>query len=195
MKLKQYLELLEDNRIGFDDIDQPFEDDDNPEPDAYGKTPDEEGFYYGDEDEESMYEDDEDDDDFEEFEEEESGETKKGSAEPEAEYEDEEEADEAVMQHLASTIRNMIQNINVGEFYVDYDNFDISIQFILNKTERFHRLMKVMGILKKLQTDILIQYEAEVDLWESKEREPLLTVNFYYDSKAKGYYKEDDLVF
>jgi hypothetical protein len=184
MKLKQYLQIFED-RVGFDDIDQPFEDDDNI------KNPEsEEGYYFGDEDEESMYDDDDEDvddaDDFDE-EEEESGDIES--------TESDEEADEAVMQHLASTIRNMISNTSKGEFYVEYDNFDISIQFVLSKTERFHNLMKIMGILKKIQTDILIQYSAEVDLWESKEKEPLFTVNFYYDSKTKGYFKEDELVF
>lgn len=159
MKLKQYFDILNE-RIGFDDIDEPFSDK-NQSNDTFDDDDeiDDDEVYYGD-----------DNINFG-------------------------ESDDDVMQHLASTIRNMIQNIKPGEFYVDYENYDISIQFILNKTERFNSIMKIMGILKKLQTDILIQYDADVDLWESKEGEPLLTVNFYYDSNVSGTYNDDDVVF
>lgn len=99
------------------------------------------------------------------------------------------------MEHLASTIRSMISNLKISNFYVDTDNFDVSIQFILNRKERMSHVMKIMGIMKKLQTDILIQYEAEIDLWESKEREPLLTINFFYNEDVKGYYDDTEIPF
>lgn len=177
MKLKNYLNILKENTKS---INEAIDDDDDDIID------DNEGFYYGGEDEELMYDIDEDDD---EDEEEESGDVSKRV---EREYS---EGEEEAIEHLASTIRGMISNLKITDFYVDYDNFDISIQFVLNKKERMGHLMKIMGLMKKLQTDILIQYEAEVDLWESKEREPLLTFNFFYNEDVKGYYKTDDLPF
>ena len=126
--------------------------------------------------------DDKDDDDFEDEKEEEREEIMDGP-------------EEDVMEHLASTIRNMISNLKIGEFYVNWEKYDISVQFVLNKKERFGNMMRIMGVLKKLQTDILIQYDAEVDLWETKEGDPLLTVNFYYSTKVQGMYNEDDIPF
>jgi hypothetical protein len=38
-----------------------------------------------------------------------------------------------------------------------------------------------MNLFKKLENDILIQYESEFDLWETKEGDPLLTAKFFYD--------------
>jgi hypothetical protein len=143
-------------------------------------------FYYGGEDEESLYgqEEEEDYDDDEE----DRGRRFGGG-------DDEDPSDNDVLEHLASLIRQMIKIASIENYYVYTNKYDLSIQFVLNKTERFTKLMKVMGLLKKLSTDTLIQYEAEVDLWETKDGHPLLTVNFYYDSNKSGSYKKDDVPF
>ena len=168
MKLKNYLNMIKENTK------------------INEKIEDEEELYYGDEDEESMY-DAEDDDDIDD---DDDGEEEAGDVE--REYN---EGEEEAMEHLASTIRGMISNLKISNFFVDVNDFDISIQFILNSKERMSHLMKIMGIMKKLQTDILIQYEAEIDLWESKEREPLLTINFFYNEDVKGYYDDTEIPF
>ena len=50
-----------------------------------------------------------------------------------------------------------------------------------------------MNILKKLENDILIQYDSEFDLWETKDGEPLVTAKFYYDEDVRS--KEDAVPF
>jgi len=171
MKLKNYKELLNEERGEEDEFDNTSDSSD------FGDSE-----YYGGEDEESMYDDPYDDD-----------------------YDDEDEEDydrrdndptsDDVLEHLASLIRQMIKLANIENYYVTTDGYDLSIQFVLNKTERFNKLMKIMGFLKKLTTDTLIQYESEMDLWETKEGHPLLTVDFYYDSKKSGSFKKDDVPF
>jgi hypothetical protein len=166
MKLKKYLQLLKEEAPN----DLPWE-----KEEAQDDEDDSREEYFDDEEDQSpIGREDEDDEEDER---------------------DDDVPDSAVMDHLASTIRNMIANVKVGEFYVNWDGYDISIQFVLNKKERLQSIMKILGVLKKLQTDILIQYDAEVDLWETKEREPLFTVNFYYDSGIKGTYSDDEVPF
>ena len=144
-------------------------------------------FYYGDEDEESLYSQEEGEDYDDDEDDEDRGRRFGGD--------DEDPSDNDVLEHLASLIRQMIKIASIENYYVYTNKYDLSIQFVLNKTERFTKLMKVMGLLKKFSTDTLIQYEAEVDLWETKDGHPLLTVNFYYDSNKSGSYKKDDVPF
>ncbi len=157
MKLIKYNEYRE----GFDDIDQP---------------------YYGDEDEESLYDDNLDGlEEIEDQEEEEEEDKSWNLLDEDSEKED-------GIEHLASLIRQMIRLSKIDDFYVFTNEDDISIQFVLNKTERFTSMMKILGLLKKIGTDTLIQYNSDVDLWETKDGRPLLTVDFYYDSNKKGSY-------
>jgi hypothetical protein len=169
MKLKNYKELLNEERGEEDEFDNTSDSSD------FGDSE-----YYGEEDEESMYDDDYDDydDDYEE-----------------EEVSQNEPTSDDVLEHLASLIRQMIKLANIEDYYVTTNEYDLSIQFVLNKTERFSKLIKIMGLLKKLTTDTLIQYESELDLWETKEGHPLLTVDFYYDSKKSGSFKKDDVPF
>jgi len=172
IKLKTYKEILNEER-GDDEFDNSSDNSD---------------FYYGDEDEESLYDRDEkEEEDYEDDEDDDDKGRRFGG--------DEDPSDNDVLEHLASLIRQMIKIAGIENYYVFTNKYDLSIQFVLNKTERFTKLMKVMGLLKKLSTDTLIQYEAEVDLWETKDGHPLLTVNFYYDSNKSGSYKKDDVPF
>lgn len=129
MKLKKYFEINE--REGFDDIDQPLDDD-------YPEIPELE--------------------------------------------EVEEIAQDDIIENLLSTLRKMIKNSGFENSYVFTDDEgSINVQFVLNKTEKIGSVMKVMNLLKKLETDILIQYESEFDLWEVKSGDPLITAKFFYD--------------
>lgn len=168
MKLKKFEDLIKEDWDDLDDIDW----------ESQGKP------YYGDEDEESLYSQDE------EGEEDEEGEDDQWT------FHDEDNVDENdELEHLASLIRQMIRLSGIEDFYVYTKKFDVSIQFILNKRERFSKMMKILGLLKKLSTDTLIQYDSELDLWETKSGDPLLTVDFYYDSKKSGSYNKDSLPF
>lgn len=87
-----------------------------------------------------------------------------------------------VIDELLSTIRKMLKNSGFENFYVfDKDSYTICIQFVLNKIERYAKIMKIMNFLAKLKDDILIQYETEFDVWETKEGSPLITASFSID--------------
>lgn len=112
-------------------------------------------------------------------------------------FENDEIDEEDVIENLLSILRKFIRNAGF-EPYVSYDDDAIVVQFILNKVESMPSLMKVMELLNKLHTDILIQYECDFDLAETTDDKPLVTASFYYSegstskktkSKAK---KEDD---
>ena len=133
MKLKKFKEIYE--RDGFDDIDQPFDDD---------------------------FEQEDFDDEIEEL------------------------SQEDVVESLLSTLRKMVRKVADRSYVFLDDDKCINIQFVLNKTERMSNVMKVMNIFKKLESDILIQYESEFDLWETKDGDPLFTAKFYYDEDTES---------
>ena len=128
---------------------------------------DDDDLYYG-EDEEDYY-DIEDDDEFEDNNDE--------------------------LGQMATIIHSMIEKTGVKNFYVSNKGFNISVQFVLSTREKFSKLMKIVGLIKKLKTDVLIQYDDEMDLWETKKGDPLLTFDFYYNEETKGKVKKDDVPF
>ncbi len=99
----------------------------------------------------------------------------------------EEIAQDDIIENLLSTLRKMIRNSGFEKSYVFTDDEGcINVQFILNKTEKMSGVMKVMNLLKKLETDILIQYDSEFDLWETKSGDPLITAKFFYDEDVEA---------
>ena len=92
---------------------------------------------------------------------------------------DDEDAD--AISHLVYLLRQMINKSGFKNYFVTSDDYNISIQFILNKSEKMNHVIRILGLLKKISKDILIQYESELDLWETKDGNPLLTIDFYYD--------------
>jgi hypothetical protein len=95
--------------------------------------------------------------------------------------ESEDVAADDILENLLSTLRKMIKpSFDISYVFTD-DEGTINIQIVLNKHEKIGRVMKAMNLFKKLENDILIQYESEFDLWETKEGDPLLTAKFFYD--------------
>ena len=105
-----------------------------------------------------------------------------------------EESDE-LLNGVAMMVHKFFDESGVENFYVSNKSNTISLQFILNRKEKFKKLIKIVGLVKKLKTDILIQYDIEMDLWETKRGEPLLTFDFYYNTDKKGQYDRDELPF
>ena len=108
---------------------------------------------------------------------------------------EEEEDDEmkAAFEHLASTIRQMIRNAGIGNYTVTANDRDFVIEFILDQNRKFSSFMTLIGLMKKIHQDILIQYEPSVDLWYiKKDKRPLLTFDFYYKEGGKGKFKWSD---
>ena len=125
-------------------------------------------FYGQDEEDYYSFEDDDDDDDDDYIEE-----------------------DEEDLSGVAALAHRMLEESGIENFYVSNKDNNISIQFVLNKKEKFSKLTKILGLIKKLSSDILIQYDSEMDLWETKREDPLLTFDFYYNKDTKGKFKED----
>lgn len=98
-----------------------------------------------------------------------------------------------VIESLLSTLRKVVKAAFERSYVSRDEDGCINVQFILNKTEKMGGIMKVMSILKKLETDILIQYESEFDLWETKEGEPLITGKFFYDEDVNSESSLDDI--
>jgi hypothetical protein len=101
------------------------------------------------------------------------------------------EEDEEDLSGVAALAHRMLEESGLENFYVSNKGNNISIQFVLNKKEKFSKLTKILGLIKKLSSDILIQYDSEMDLWETKREDPLLTFDFYYNKDTKGKFKED----
>jgi hypothetical protein len=91
----------------------------------------------------------------------------------EDEVTDEEDDEETVsyMDTLVSPIRTMFRNSNIENFYISTKGYDVSIQIVLNKRERFGNLMRVLGLLKKISTDIFIQYDSELRIFWKLQKE------------------------
>jgi hypothetical protein len=113
-------------------------------------------------------------------------------------YDDSEDDEmKAAFEHLASTIRQMIRNAGIQNFTVTVHDKDFVMEFILVQSQKFSSFMKLVGLMKKIHQDILIQYEPAVDLWYTKDKRPLLTVDFYYKEggSKKNFDWSDDLPF
>jgi hypothetical protein len=83
------------------------------------------------------------------------------------------------MQHLLYLIRSLFKNVGI-EADVDSEGLNISIYVVLNKREKMKNILSVFDLAKKLKNDILLQYESEFELWETKDGRPILTFNFTY---------------
>jgi hypothetical protein len=115
-------------------------------------------------------------------------------------YDDDEEPDEelkAAFEHLASTIRQMIRNANIKNSTVTVHDKDFVMEFILDQKSKFSSFVSLLGLMKKIHQDILIQYEPAVDLWYTKDKRPLLTIDFYYKEggSKKNFDWSDDFPF
>lgn len=94
------------------------------------------------------------------------------------------------MQHLLYLIRSLFKNVGI-EADVDSEGLNISICVVLNKREKMKGILSVFDVAKKLKKDILLQYESEFELWETKDDRPVLTFNFTY-TDGVVYDDEDD---
>ena len=159
--IKKFNDMIKEREV-FDDIDQPF--DDTPFREVPGAN--------------EPYVFQQDEDDLSEIE--------------DIEFEDVESENDEI-ESLLSTLRKIVRNSGFKKSYVFFDQDEecIVVQFILNKTEKMNNVMNVMNFLKKLESDILIQYESEFDLWETKSGDPLLSAKFYYDEHVSSKGEED----
>ena len=55
----------------------------------------------------------------------------------------------------------------------------IKLEIVLKTKERLADVIKTFAVLKKLSNDIMADYDAEFDIWETKQGDPLLIVDYY----------------
>jgi hypothetical protein len=100
--------------------------------------------------------------------------------EEEDEYEDIDDDQNEDIQHLMDLLRTYFENQGV-EVDIENKGLDITISTYLNKVEKLKNIIKVFNIVKKVKKDILPQYESEFELWETKDKSPVLYFSFYYE--------------
>ena len=92
------------------------------------------------------------------------------------------ESDE--MDSICESIRDMFKLSGISA-YVESDDLDINVSVEMNKKDKLRRLLRVLEISKRLQKEVLIEYECEFELWETKkDKRPLLVFNFYASGEA-----------
>lgn len=89
------------------------------------------------------------------------------------------------MQHLSSLLREMFTNSGF-EAYVEYSGLNIEISLGLSRKESLKFLVKLFELIKKIKKDILIQYESNFEMWETKDGQPCITFSFNFDDTS-GY--------
>jgi hypothetical protein len=93
------------------------------------------------------------------------------------EYEDEQSDDD--LDHLLYLLRQMFRNSGIEDVRVTAkNNEDIVIECYMSKKETLKNVIKVFEVANKLKRDILAQYDAEFDMWESKTGGGILTFGF-----------------
>jgi len=128
------------------------------------------------------YDDDDYDKDSPKYEEEEEEEESYFSEEP---SDDDDEED-----HLCYLIRSMFSNSGIIA-QVERDDLDITVFVFPQKKERMKNILKTFDVVHKLKTDILPQYDSEMELYESKQGYPIFKFDFFYGSGDK----DDNLPF
>lgn len=88
---------------------------------------------------------------------------------------------DADMENLTSLVRELFKNTGI-EAQVMFNGLDIDIYVFLHKREKMKMLLKVFDTVVKLKKEILPQYESAVELYESKEKWPILQFKFEYQT-------------
>jgi hypothetical protein len=100
--------------------------------------------------------------------------------------------DSNTFEEIAYILRKMSKTSGiVSNIYTNNDS--LTAEFTLVDTKKISDLLKIMGFVKKIKSDILIQYVSEIDLCMDKDNKPSFIVNFYYDVDVDGEYNEEDI--
>jgi hypothetical protein len=76
----------------------------------------------------------------------------------------------------------MFRNSGVDDVQITAKrNEDIVVEVYMNKKETLRNIIKVFEVANKLKRDILAQYDAEFDIWQSKSGGGILSFGFTLD--------------
>ncbi len=94
-------------------------------------------------------------------------------------YEFEEDDQDDDVEHLLYLLRQMFRNSGVEDVRISAKrNEDIVIECYMRKRDTLKNVIKVFEVANKLKRDILAQYDAEFEMWESKSGGGILTFGF-----------------
>jgi len=95
-------------------------------------------------------------------------------------YEDGDDDDD--VQHLTYLLRQMFRNSGVDDVHITAKgNEDIVCEIYMAKKETLRNVIKVFEVANKLKRDILAQYDAEFEIWQSKAGGGILSFGFTLD--------------
>jgi hypothetical protein len=99
---------------------------------------------------------------------------------------DDESDDEADnMEHLLYLLRQLLSKAGIKNMNITNQGLSLKIEVIppsYGMVDYFYKLDDVITIyetIKKIDKDVLVDYDLECDIWETKKMEPLLIFNFY----------------
>ena len=104
-------------------------------------------------------------------------------------YEGQDDAQGDDMEHLLYLLRTFLKDSGINNVSFKNSDSSIKLEIVLKTKERLADVIKTFSVLKKLSNDIMADYDAEFDIWETKQGDPLLIVDYYspeYDDDEDG---------
>jgi hypothetical protein len=93
------------------------------------------------------------------------------------------------MEHLLYLLRTFLKDSGINNVSLKNSDSSIKLEIVLKTKEKLADVIKTFAVLKKLSNDIMADYDAEFDIWETKQGDPLLIVDYYspeYDDDEDG---------
>jgi len=93
------------------------------------------------------------------------------------------------MEHLLYLLRTFLKDSGINNVSLKNSDSSIKLEIVLKTKEKLSDVIKTFAVLKKLSNDIMADYDAEFDIWETKKGDPLLIVDYYspeYDDDEDG---------
>ena len=81
--------------------------------------------------------------------------------------------------HLLYLLRTFLKDSGINNVSLKNSDSSIKLEIVLKTKERLTDVIKTFAVLKKLSNDIMADYDAEFDIWETKQGDPLLIVDYY----------------
>jgi hypothetical protein len=83
------------------------------------------------------------------------------------------------MEHLLYLLRTFLKDSGINNVSLKNSDSSIKLEIVLKTKERLTDVIKTFAVLKKLSNDIMADYDAEFDIWETKKGDPLLIIDYY----------------
>ena len=94
-------------------------------------------------------------------------------------YEGQDDAQGDDMEHLLYLLRTFLKDSGINNVSLKNSDSSIKLEIVLKTKERLTDVIKTFAVLKKLSNDIMADYDAEFDIWETKQGDPLLIIDYY----------------